>query len=96
MKLSDQSRDRAMYVCQHVFDRSRSMDYVHYDRDGEILITCSGDDHNFHDPAQVRVVGLGHLLSRDATLSHVPDLLKGAWADRVDQQQPWRDYNNNA
>jgi hypothetical protein len=71
------------------------MDYVHYDDDGDILITCSGDDHNFRDPTEVRVVGLGHLLSRDLTLNDVPDLSKGAWADRPDQQQPWRDHNNN-
>ena len=96
MKISAQSSNRATYVCQHVFDGSRDMDYVHYDREGDILITCSGNDHDFSKAKETHVVGLGHLTARDATLLDVPELNSGAWAERSNSDRHWRVFNNKS
>lgn len=45
MQLCWQNPEQAVYVCQHVFEGTRSMDYIFYDHDSDILITCSGQDH---------------------------------------------------
>lgn len=80
--------NRATFVCQHVFDRSRSMDYVCYD--GDIIVTCSGSDHNFANSKEVHIVGLGHLTARDPTLLDIPELRMGAWAERSENDRRWR------
>jgi hypothetical protein len=90
MKVAAQPSNRATYVCQHVFDCSRGMDYIHYDSDRDILITCSGDDHDFSNAKEVRVVGLGHLITRDPTLLDVLELHPGAWAERSEDDRRWR------
>ena len=95
MNISSQRANRAAYVCRHVFDHSRVMDYVHYDRDGDILITCSGNDHDFSDPQEIHVVGLGHLIARDPTLLDVPSLYSGAWAERSEGDLQWQVFNND-
>lgn len=94
MKLGDQPTNTLTYVCQHVFEASRSVDYVHYDKDGELLMTCCGNDHDFTDPSNVRVVGLGHLLTRDRTLLELPDLHRGAWAERSSPNHSWEVRDN--
>jgi hypothetical protein len=95
MKISAQPANRATYVCQHVFDCARKMDYVRYDSDGDILVTCSGSDHDFSNAKEIHVVGLGHLTARDPTLLDVPELHSGAWAERSDSDRRWRVFNNN-
>jgi hypothetical protein len=69
------------------------MDYVLHDHDGDIQITCSGDDHDFSNPDQVHVVGLGHLIARDPTLLEVPELYRGTWTERSDIDRQWRQYS---
>src|SRR5262245_44394540 len=95
MRISTQPGNRATYVCQHVFDCSRAMDYVHVDDDGDILITCSGNDHDFSNAKEVHVVGLGHLIARDPTLLDIPQLRPGAWAERNEHGQQWRIFGND-
>ena len=95
MKISEQPNNRAIYVCQHVFDCSEKMDYIHVHSDGDILITCSGDDHNFSNAEEIHVVGLGHLTARDPTLFDVPELRPGAWAQRSERNRRWQVYNNS-
>jgi len=94
MKLSEQPRNLATYICQHVFENSRSMDYVSYMEDGDLFISCCGNDHDFTNPAELRVVGLGHLLNRDQSLCELPDLQRGAWAERESPNYPWVVTNN--
>jgi len=95
MKISAQPANRATYVCQHVFDCSRDMDYVHYDGDGDIFVTCSGADHDLSNAKEVHVVGLGHLIARDPTLLDIPELSSGAWAERDESDRGWRLCNNS-
>ena len=65
------------------------MDYVYWDEDRDLMITCCGDDHDFSDARQVRVVGLGHLVNRDPTLRDIPELELGEWAERSDEDRRW-------
>ena len=71
------------------------MDYVHYDRDGDILVTCSGGEHDFSNAKEVHVVGLGHLIARDPTLLDVPELQSEAWAERSASDRRWRVFSND-
>jgi hypothetical protein len=94
IKLSALPANRVIYVCVHVFDSFRDMNYVHYDYDGDLLVTCSGSDHDFTDADAVRVVGLGHLIDRDVTLLRVPELRLGARAERSERDRPWQVFDN--
>ena len=93
MRISEQPANRATYVCQHVFDRSRDMNFVYYD--GDIQITCNGADDDLSNAKEVHVVGLGHLIVRDPTLLDVPELHSGAWAERSESDRRWRVFNDS-
>lgn len=95
MKISAQPNNRKTYICQHVFDCSRGMNYIHYDEDRDILITCNQNDDDLSNSKEVHVVGLGHLTARDPTLLDIPELHSGAWAERSESDRRWRVFNNN-
>ncbi len=74
------------YVCVHVFDSSRSV----------LLVSRSGGDWSFlcgaehEDSARnYRVVGRGHILDRDATLSELADLAQNWEAERTSIGDAW-------
>ena len=71
------------------------MDYVCVHDDGDILITCGGNDHDFSNSNEIHVVGIGHFIARDPTLLDVPELSSGAWAERSEKHRPWRVFNKN-
>lgn len=74
------------YVCTHVFAGSRPVLYVTRP-DGSWCALC-GDNHP-DDPAYYRVVGLGHVVDLDPTLSAVLDLQPDEEAERPDVGGPW-------
>lgn len=94
LRTGELPKNRKIYICSRVFDKLRDMNYIHHDSDGDLLITCSGSDHDFSNPEEVRVVGFGHLISRDASIKDVPDLLPGSWAERKDRNSPWCAFKN--
>jgi hypothetical protein len=49
-----QSSDICLSTCIRLLSR-----HVHYGDDGYILVTCSGNDHDFSDSTEIHVVGLG-------------------------------------
>jgi hypothetical protein len=95
MRISAQPANRAIYVCQHVFDRSRDMNFVYCDVDGDIQITCNGSDDDLSNAQEIHVIGLGHLTARDPTLLDIPELHSGAWAERSESDRRWRVFNND-
>jgi hypothetical protein len=95
MKVSAEPANRATYVCQHVFDCSRGMNFVHYDGDGDMLITCNRGDDDLSNANEIHLVGLGHLIARDPTLLDVPELHSGAWAERSESDRRWQVFNSN-
>jgi hypothetical protein len=78
-------RETAAFVCSHVFDATRPV----------LLISHQGGDWQFlcgesHDADEVpRVVGLNHLIERDATLRDVLDLPSDWDAERTTVSASW-------
>ena len=67
-----------VYVCQHIFENTRSILLVSH-ADGDWQFLCGGDDHSGDVP---QVVGVKHLLDRDSTLAEVADLPEDFDAER--------------
>lgn len=82
------------YVCIHVFEAARPVLLVAHEEDGAWCFLC-GDMHP--DSAEsCRVVGVGHLVERDATLHECADLPPGYEAKRAAVGQPWMRTKNAA
>jgi hypothetical protein len=73
------------YICVHVFEEEHPVLLVI--NDGDWIMTC-GKGHE-DSAASYRVVGIGHLLSRDPTLELCADLGVGFEAERISIGEPW-------
>ena len=77
---------RKAYVCTHVLSGERPV--LHVTRpEGDWCALC-GDEHP-DSPDAYRVVGLGHVLAQDPTISEVADLQSGEQAERGSVEQAW-------
>lgn len=74
------------YVCVHVFEKTLPVLYVTRP-DGDWCALCGGDHPD--DASAYRVVGLGHVVEGDETLSEVLDLAPNEEAERVSVGTPW-------
>lgn len=85
-KITNPTFHQKAYVCVHVFDQSRPVLLVSRE-DGDWCFLC-GDVHP--DSADhYRVVGRGHVVYRDFSLSSILDLLPNEEAERVAIGEPW-------
>lgn len=73
-------------VCTHVFERSRPVLYVTRP-DGDWCFLC-GDEHAAGS-SDYCVVGLGHIVEHDPTLTSVLDLNENEEADRSAVGDVW-------
>ena len=78
-------RERAAFVCSHVFEDTRPVLLVAVE-DGDLMLLC-GDIHAkdevFH------VVGANHLVERDPTVAEALNLEDGWEAERSEVGGPW-------
>ena len=74
------------YACTHVFDGERPALYV--TRAGGAWSVLCGELHP-DEASSYRVVGIGHLVDRDARLAEVLDLAPEEEAERDDADAPW-------
>ena len=66
----------AAYVCCHVFSDERPVLLAH--KGGDWIFACGADDHGQDEAgADWHLVGVGHLIERDASLDDVSDLPLG-------------------
>ena len=75
----------AVYLCEHVFERSRPILYVSRDG-GDWQFLCGGEHA---DEAQPRVVGIRHIFEMDPSLRSVADLPAEWEAERASFDGPW-------
>ena len=68
MRLTELPSNAATIICSHVFADEREVKLVKWDDDG-LCMLCGAEDHNWDNTSEARVVGLGHLLSRQVELS---------------------------
>lgn len=74
------------YICEHVFRAERPILLVSRE-DGDWMFMCGSGDH--YDSELPRVVGLSHIIERDAALLEILDLLDNWEAERKDVHSPW-------
>ena len=80
------ARHQKAYACVHVFGGERPALYVTR-ADGDWSVLC-GDSHP-DETSSYRVVGIGHLVDRDARLVEVLDLVADEEAERADVDAVW-------
>ena len=73
------------YICSHIFENSRPVLLVAHE-DGDWIFSCGNYDH---DEKDWKVVGVGHLTSRDETLNECSDLHNGFEAERSAAGKTW-------
>lgn len=78
-------RERAAFVCRHVFEGSRPIRLVAHE-EGDWQFLC-GEEHEAGEGP--RVVGLNHLVERDPSLVEILELHQGWEAERHDVGTPW-------
>ena len=83
---SEISRETKTYVCTHVFDRIRPVLYVTRP-DGDWCVLC-GDQHP-NDASAYRVVGMGHVVNYDPSVTELFDLRPNQEAEREAVGDPW-------
>ncbi|MGY1982408.1 hypothetical protein [Nocardia gipuzkoensis] len=75
------------YICIHVFTEERPVLYACRDQD-DLVMACGGADHR-QDAEDWKVVHVGHLLQRDASLQVITDLRNEEQAERGAVGEPW-------
>ena len=76
----------ASITTRQVLDGAPILLVTHGAEDGAWQFLCGTTD----DPADARVVGLGQMCKRDATLAELADLPEGWRASRVSAGLPWQ------
>ena len=79
--------DQKIYICGHVFDKTRPVLYVTRP-DGDWCFLC-GEGHP-DGPGVLSVVGLGHIVDDDPTLVEILDLEANEEAERAKVGAIWR------
>jgi hypothetical protein len=78
--------NEAVFSCSHVIERSLSILRVTHDHDdGAWQFLCGGE----HETEDARVVCIGCIIGRDATLAELGDLPEGWCAERELVGNPW-------
>ena len=76
----------AAITSRQVLEGAPILRVTHDADDGSWQFLCGTTD----DPADARVVGLGRIVARDATLGRLADLPEGWWASRATADSPWQ------
>ena len=72
-----------VYCCPHVFANTSAIQLVIHDDDWQFL--CGEP----HEDEQCHLVGIGHLLERDASLQQLAALGNGCGAMRIHAKADW-------
>ncbi len=79
--------DFGVYVCPHIFDRSRPVLDSIRDFDGDWQFLC-GVEGCIED-GEPHHIGVGHLASTDSTINELTVLEPGMYAERSDIKAVW-------
>lgn len=74
------------YVCVHVFNQTKPILLVN--REGGDWCFLCGEEHE-DNASEYRVVGIGHLFDRDASLGSLVSLLPDWEAERSSLESDW-------
>jgi hypothetical protein len=85
-------RNFLVYICRHVFDRTRPVLLVTHDDDGALCTLCGFSDHSTDpnvEPPDFRGVGLGQLTAADPSLTTAPPIPVGWIVERRAPTEGW-------
>lgn len=85
MKFRD---DYGVYVCSHIFENSRPILDSVRDKDGSWQFLCGVD--GCVDEGEPHLVGVGHLVKRDLSVNQLTSLKPGMYAERANENEPWK------
>lgn len=81
-------QDYGAICCSHVFSEQRDVLLVVRNTDGGWQFLCGDEDSD----CRAHHVGVGHLLTRDATLREMALLEPGSGAERPDARSSWTHF----
>ncbi|WP_019865449.1 hypothetical protein [Methylovulum miyakonense] len=73
-----------VFICPHIFENTRPILLVIHD-EGDWQCLCGQYDHD----GKGHLVGIGHLIQRDASLDELFDLQDGWEAERASENDAW-------
>ena len=83
--------DYGVYVCPHVFDRSRPVLESIRDLDGSWQFLCGIE--RCIEEGEPHYIGVGHLIEIDPSIDELTALNPGMYADRTDKGSAWSFVN---
>ena len=88
----EDAENTAAFCCEHVFSSESPILYVTHDHDGDWQFLCGG----VHPDDKPRLVCLGCMVEKDATLWVLADMPIGWGADRSSKDAIWNREANPA
>ena len=79
--------DFGVYVCPHVFNRSRPVLESVRDPEGDWQMLCG--IAGCVEESEPHYVGVGHLVERDSSIDELSQLRAGMFAERASPDMPW-------
>lgn len=80
--------DYGVYVCPHVFDRSRPVLESVRDFDGDWQFLCGVE--GCAEEGEPRHIGAGHLVECDSSIHELTALKPGMFAERLNLKSAWQ------
>lgn len=76
-----------VFVCHHVFNRTKPVLMSVRDHDGDWQFLCGQD--GCVEESEPKYIGIGHLIETDNTLNQLTALEPGTFAERYDTVSDW-------
>ncbi|WP_241676816.1 hypothetical protein [Chryseobacterium sediminis] len=86
------SKNTACFVCNHIFDKSKSVLYVTHDSDGYWQFLC-GEDHHTED--DIKVISLLQAVQLDNTINDLYEMPLNVGAERKSITEKWEPFKMN-
>lgn len=83
------SRDKAVFTCNHILDENSPVLYVTHDNDGDWQFLCG---KNGHTEANAKVISLKNAVELDNTLNELYEMPIGFGAERKEIGEKWNPF----
>jgi len=87
MNLNEQPSNVRVFICNHLFEKTRRISHVFHGEDGEISMICGMEDCKTDDAENCKIVGLGHMIDYEPDLKSLDNVSSNTAA--------WHDPNGN-
>lgn len=84
-----ESKTKACFVCEHVFNKSRPILYVTHDSDGDWQFLCGESEHTVEN---AKIISLMQVVELDKTINDLFEMPKNVGAERENVTQKWKPF----